>query len=74
MNDYIIRKNCLFYVRPEFSFDWSNKEICLSLEDLKLHTLDNVDVNDIDEDITEVLIGNKIQSVFLNEIREIKNV
>tara|TARA_E500000331_G_C17249103_1_gene710329 strand:- start:456 stop:680 length:225 start_codon:yes stop_codon:yes gene_type:complete len=74
MNDYIIKKNCLFYVRSEYSYSWSHKEVCLSLEDLKLHTLDNVDVNDIDEDITEVLIGNKIQSVFLNEIREIKNV
>lgn len=74
MNDYIVKKNCLFYVRSEFSSNWSNKEICLTLENLPLHTLDNIDINDIDEDIIEVLIGNKIQAVFLNEIREIKNV
>jgi len=74
MNDYIVKKNCLFYVRAKFSHNWSEKEVCLSLEDLPLHTLDNVDINDIDEDIIEVLIGNKIHAVFLNEIREIKNV
>jgi len=69
--DYIIRKNRLFYIK---SLTNKGYDICLSLHDLKVHTFNNVDINDIDDDLVEVLLDNKVEYVWLNEIREVKNV